>query len=178
MGGLLTMRYGVCVLLLLALPGLVDADDFVCGDATQMTRYQPSIDPSRVTDPTCFQIPKAETPAQRQLVSTVPSYYLKVDMTTHLAIEKTQAEKDQVDQQRAAAAAVEQSYRDERAQNDLCNTTLLAEIDTRVDQRRQQIQTNIDTATNITQIKQVLTQLNQQIATSFQQTLRCLVALR
>src|SRR5262245_61147810 len=166
------------LVLLLGLPGLVLGDDFVCGDATQMTRYQPSIDPTRVTDPTCYAISKEQTPAQRQLVSTVPSYYLKLDMTTHLAIEKTQAEKDQVDQQRAAAAAVEQSYRDERAQNDLCNTNLLSEIDARVDQRRQQIQTNIDAATNITQIKAVLTQLNQQIATSFQQTIRCIVALR
>lgn len=89
-------------------------EDFPCGDANGLTRYIESVDPSRVTDPTCSPVPEANVPAQKALVASFPQKnhlghfkYLKV--VGGLAVEKTQAEKDAADAAHAAALAAEEA---------------------------------------------------------------------
>ena len=86
------------LLLLCAVPVL--AADFACGDATRLTRYIASADPSTISDPTCTKLSEADTPAQRILLqSNLPRYFKILD---GLIVMMTQAERDVVD---AAVAA-------------------------------------------------------------------------
>ena len=118
------------VLVFLVVPGLVWAGDRVCGDATKLHRFTPSVDATHVPPcPTPFivsEIPEAQVVPQRALYASVPPRHLKV--IDGLMAEMTQAEKDAVDlpgQQQAAATAV---AKQEIATNEVCANHTLPEI--------------------------------------------------
>jgi hypothetical protein len=159
-------------------PCLVGAEDFVCGDATLMTRYLPSMDPSRVTDGTCTQISKANTPAQRALVQATPPRYLKV--VGGLAVEMTQPEKDAVDAASAAQAAVRQLLLDELTTSATCNADTLATVNTRLATRKATLDAQIDgiAAANLASLKAGLHGVVDDEYLVFQAIARCLTALR
>lgn len=96
------MIYLVLLLFLFWAPAAF-AEDFACGDATQLTQYIESRDPSRVSDGTCVAIPEGSVAAQRSLVAALPRKYLKV--VSGLAVEKTVQEKADADTAEAAAQA-------------------------------------------------------------------------
>lgn len=144
------------------------AEDFACGDSAGLTRYIPSIDPSKVQDGTCTVISKANTPTQRVLIAATPLRYLKV--VDGLAVEKTQGEKDAVDAAITAAQAARQALLDEIATQDVCAAATLGElaiiIDTFYDAEVAAMTTDITAVTNIATAKAALvtvaTQISQQ----------------
>jgi hypothetical protein len=164
----------------LLVPWWVTAEDGVCGDATVMTRYLVSMDPSKmppaVGGKPCVVISKANTPAQRALVQATAPHYLKV--VGGLAVEMTQGEKDVVNAAEAAAQAVVQAHVDETTANTLCNTATESDITNRVNTIHDNIGTDIAAVTNIATAKTALTSLNDAYAAAFKQLGRCLVARR
>jgi hypothetical protein len=163
-------------------PTLVGAVDVVCGDATQMSRYIRSTDPSQMSDGTCAIIGKANVASQRALVESQPLdkpiRYLKV--VGGLATSKTQAEKDAADAVAASDLAASQVFVDETtsAVNDLCGTALLSDIDTRIDALKGNLKTSIDAVTNIASAQSALTSMNNIYAAAFKKIARCIVARR
>jgi hypothetical protein len=150
-------RAGLAALLLVCLTGVAQAALVNCGTTDQFSRQYLS-DPTQVTDPTCTALPKPKTQAERdaqqaqhtlvqQFQQAGNLRYLKV--VGGLVVEKTQAEKDQVD----AALALEQqaatNYQNELSTQELCNTAALQAISTRMQTRHDtaatQIQTQHDT---------------------------------
>jgi hypothetical protein len=161
---------------LLLLPCLAAADDFVCGDATHLTRYLPSVDPTTVTDGTCTAVAEANLPAQRTLLQTIPRRYLKV--VNGAAVEMTQGEKDAVDALLATQQAALQAFRDEIATDDLCGAAAMADINTRLTTIRANLQTAIDAITNIATAKTALGQMADTLMQIDQRIARCLLATR
>jgi hypothetical protein len=174
------VKFLLFLAVLLCFPLLTMAEDGVCGDATVMTRYIASTDPSKmpatVGGKPCVLISKANTPAQRALVQATAPHYLKV--VGGLAVEMTQGEKDVVDAAEAAAQAVTQAHMDESANNTLCNTATESDITTRVNTIHDNIATDIAAVTNIATAKTALTSMNDIYAAVFKQLGRCLVARR
>ena len=120
------------LLLVLVLPTLAWAGDWVCGDATKLERFTPSVDASKVPPcPAPFVLSplpddEAIVTAQRTLYASLPPRHLKV--IDGLMAEMTQAEKDAVDlpaQQHAAAVAVAHA---EIQGNEVCANNTLTEI--------------------------------------------------
>lgn len=170
------MWYMSVLMLCLCLPTLVCAEDVVCGDASQMSRYLRSIDPSRVTDPTCTLISKANTGSQRALVESLPLRYLKV--IGGLATAKTQAEKDAADAVVADQQAASQVFVDEATNSDFCNTVTFATLENRLDTLAAALQTDIDATTNIATAKVAMTNMKAALVVGLKKTLKCLIARR
>jgi len=173
-------------LILLLLSGVSWARDAACGDELTLECYLLGQDPTQI--PTscggppkaCYEIPEDQTLAQRDLVQQHPRKYLKVE--DGLVLEKTPAEKDQVDAAEAALEAQRQEYQDETSastgRNDLCNTpsmqaltdritTLHNTIGDQITTQQTTIQGQIDAmaTANLATLKQGLTALNNATAT-------------
>jgi hypothetical protein len=174
------VKFLLFLAVLLCFPFLAMAEDGVCGDATSMTRYIISTDPSKmpatVGGKPCVLISKANTPAQRALVQATAPHYLKV--VGGLAVEMTQGEKDVVDTAEAAARAEAQAHIDETTTNTFCNTATESDVTTRVNTVHDNIATDIAAVTNIATAKTALTSMNDTYATALKQLGRCLVARR
>jgi hypothetical protein len=174
------VKFFLFLAVLLCFPLLTMAEDGVCGDATSMTRYIPSTDPSKmpatVGGKPCVVISKANTPAQRALVQATAPHYLKV--VGGLAVEMTQGEKDVVDAAEAEAKAEAQAHIDETTTNTFCNTATESDVTTRVNTVHDNIATDIAAVTNIATAKAALTSMNDTYATALKQLGRCQVARR
>jgi hypothetical protein len=146
------MRY-LLLFFLLLVAGTATAEDFVCGDTTQLQRYSHAVDPTRV--PTCpapfllSQIPEAAIPAQRALYTNpaIPHRHLKV--VEGLMVEMTPEEKQAVDAPLVAEAALVQQAKDELASQEYCSTKTLSQVTTKVTNKTNQIHANVDAITNL-----------------------------
>lgn len=76
------MSRWVLSLLLLALPTLALADDYLCwhyaGSREGQFRYVAEVDPQRRPSEVCVKIPEADIPEQRHLWTTYPIERLKI----------------------------------------------------------------------------------------------------
>jgi len=158
----------------------------VCGDDQTLECYLPQQDPTQIPPSCgnplkqCFVLAPEVTQAQRDLVRSLPQKYLKV--VDGLAVEKTQAEQDQVDAVVAAQQAAIQAYKDETApgsgSNDFCNTPSMQAltdrikamhdtINTQITNQQTTLQGQIDglATANLASLKQGLTALNNATAT-------------
>lgn len=170
------------VMISLLVPFSVSAEDYVCGDATVLTRYQPSVDPTlmpgSVGGKSCSLIGKAQTATQRTLVQSVPAYYLTV--VGGLAVEMTQPDKDAVDASRAAEAAARLALLDVVQTDTFCATADLGTIASRLATRKATKQAAIDAiaAANLATLKAGLGALLDEEYFLSEKILMCLFASR
>lgn len=160
---------------LLLLSGVAQAELIVCGDATALRTFYPSLDPTRLSPfpADCAVVSKADTASQRALLEggVVPLRHIKV--VNARAVEMTQPEKNAVDAQIVLQQAALQLFKDELIQQDVCSKGLFADLqavlDTRKANRQDQIttarnnlQTDIDAlaTANLATLKAGLTQVN------------------
>lgn len=139
-------------------PSLASAEFFVCGDGARpqcaqtqgLTQVLPSIDPSKVTDPTCSAVPEGQVGAQRTLLQTVaashPHGRCHLKVVAGLAVEMLPAEKDTVNNAIALAAQPGQDMQDEVQNEDLCKSATLNIITQKMTNQRANLQTTFDTA--------------------------------
>jgi len=164
-------------LVLIATPAF--AEDFVCvlTAGGTLTRYVASVDPTKIAPSpteTCTQVSKANTPAQRTLLNTVPRKYLKA--SGGLLVEMDAAEKGTVDAAAAAKAATRTALETEAATQDLCSSATLADINTKFTTLRAALQTDIDAITTITNAKTELSDMMDRLILAQQKIVRCLLA--
>jgi hypothetical protein len=183
------MRVRLILMVLLSLVVVVEAEDFVCGngvrpqcaDTTGATRYIRSVDPSKVTDPTCVMLDENATPgitaSQRALVETVSASHvhgrchLKVE--AGILVEMTQPEKDVVNAAIQAVLDEKQAYEDAATNNDLCHATL-AELDTAKTALMTNLQGDIDGISNIATAKTELTDMMTRLVNALEKLMRCI----
>lgn len=186
-----------CVLVLLGCVGIAQAADVVCGDATHLTRYIQSVDPSKApNDPLCSVIGldttavgDAEVASQRAILANNPFRYLK--KVNGLAVVMTQPEKDAVDLALSNAAAARQEFADELTSQDVCSSPTLLEIANKIDAFYDSSAatmtaaispiTNGNGAANITAIKQALITVAQELSQqriAVKKLARCVLATR
>jgi hypothetical protein len=150
------------LMVVLTCVAVVEAEDFVCGNGvrpqcaqtTGATRYIRSMDPSKVTDPTCVLLDENTMPgitaSQRALVETVTASHahgrchLKVDGS--ILVEMTQPEKDVVNTAIAIAAMPGEDMQEEVANEDLCKSATLDIITQKMTNQRTNLQATFDTA--------------------------------
>jgi hypothetical protein len=185
----------VCVFLLVLLtPFVVHAELAVCFFTARplgsQFSYNPSIDPSKVTDPACSVVTKAsgQTDAQLALIhSTIRGApapkYLKV--VGGLAVAMTTGEQDAVDADLAAKAAAQQAYVDEVSNQDFCNVADLTAVDAKVDAfyaaSQATMTTALQAATNLATLKDAVTVVAQELVgqkVAMKKLLRCLISVR
>lgn len=168
--------------IVLCMVTVASAEDFVCGDASRMTQYIASRDPSKVQDTTCTMISQANTPPQRELVQQFPEYFdgefvhLKVE--GGLAVQRTPEEEQAIQAKMAAAQQAAQNYQDETVNNNFCDTPSLQAVDSRIMAARDSLQQKIDQVGNINQAKAAMTELNNTYAQASRQLARCMIARR
>jgi hypothetical protein len=152
--------------------------------------HNPSVDPSKVTDPNCSVVTAAsgQTASQLTLInSTIRGVaaprYLKV--VSGLAAQMTTPEMDAVDADIAARLAAQQVYTDEVNNQDFCNVADLAAVDAKVDQFYNASQTTMTTAltaaTNLATLKDAVTVVAQELVgqkVAMKKLLRCLISVR
>jgi hypothetical protein len=145
------------------------ASDIVCGDASGLTGYQTSVDPSQVP-PGCFLIAKEATASQRALYTeTVQKRYLKV--VDGLLVLKTAAEQAAVDAaivQEVAALAVLSAA----AAESVCTGTL-ASVASVLTADAAQVQGAIDAVTSVETAKAALTTLQTHVYALVQRLAQC-----
>ena len=177
--GLVGLLVGSC--------GRAAAEDFVCGNAARpqcaasvgATRYIRSLDPSFVTDPTCFMIPEASVVAQRALVESMgtpekqPNGRCHLKVVAGLAVEMTQPEKDVVNAAIQAVLDDQQAYEDAVANNDLCSATLdqLATAKASLDSN---LTGDIAGITNIATAKTELQDMMTRLTNALEKLMRCI----
>ncbi len=184
-----------CVFFMVLLtPFVASAELAVCFYAAKplgsQFSYNPSIDPSKVTDPSCSVVTKAsgQTEAQLALIHStirgVPApRYLKV--VGGLAVAMTTGEQDAVDTFLAAQAGAQQVYLDEVANQDFCNVADLTTVDAKVDQfyaaSQATMTTALQAATNLATLKDAVTVVAQELVgqkVAMKKLLRCLISVR
>jgi hypothetical protein len=129
------MRWVSLLFLLLLFPVLVWAEPVICGDATKLQYFQPSVDPTRAAPcPAPYaQFVLTETnpgleviEAQKTLYATIPQQHLKV--VGGLMVEMTPQEQAAVDAPGQLKAAQYQAANTEVQSNTICSNHTLQQI--------------------------------------------------
>jgi hypothetical protein len=178
------MRVRLAVLLVL-LPLTAQAEFFVCGDGgrpqcagtTGLTRVLPSEDPSRVTDPTCAQVPDNQIDAQKTLLQTVAASHANgrchLKVVSGLAVEMSAGEKTAVNTAIQAKLDEQQDYSDAVTNNDLCSATL-DELTTAKTALLNNLQGDIDGISNIATAKTELADMMGRLVNAMEKLMRCI----
>ena len=122
------------------------ASTYVCGDATKLGYYAQAVDPSAI--PLCpapftvAEVPEADIPAQTALYNTVIHRHLKV--VGGLMVEMDAGEKNAVDAPLLAEQAHNAAMQDELMTQEYCSTKTLQQVTTKVTNKLNQINANID----------------------------------
>lgn len=179
-------RLLLCVLLLG--PVSVSAEAIVCGiTATpdKFSRFIPSVDPTRFragSSETCAPIVgEAATAEQLTLSQAVPGIHIKVGVNVTIAgqvqplamLEMTAAEKQAVNDALAAQAANNQAWYQETQTPGVCKYNTPEQIDTKVDQVKQNNQNNINAMTLSAGDKNQLISVANRLTEAVRQAVKC-----
>lgn len=169
----------VALVILLVCPILASAEVVFCGDATRVLWAHASIDPTRT--PACpltktvltkGVVTPQEIAAQITLINTVQVPYLKV--VNNLLVEMTAQEKAVVDAPAIAAQQKFQEYQTKLAANNNCSAANLSNMETRIENIRDNIDTNLAAAANLAQLTAALRSMNSAYANLFKGTFECI----
>lgn len=189
------MRYVLIpFFLIVGLPALAWADLFVCFDEARPLGQQfyahPSIDPTKLPPadaPYCTAVSKANTGSQRAFLQQQRAQGLWKHLKTApdpddgryaLAVEMSQAEKDDVDAYLAGQATTQQAFQQELAKTNICKFADLTAVNTRMSTDRAAMQTDIDALSVSAADKTELGQLVDKIILLVQENMRCDVSER
>jgi hypothetical protein len=175
------------LLVLLLVPLVASAELAVCFNASRplgsQFSHNPSVDPTKVTDPNCSVVTKAsgQTASQLALINSTirgapAPKYLKV--VSGLAVAMTTGEQDAVDADLAAKASAQQLFQDEATTQDFCSSATLAAVNTYLNNINASITTDIAAITNIATAQTAMTTMKTQFGLVIQKMARCLIALK
>lgn len=178
------MKYVVAVVIMF-MPVIARAEYFVCGNAARsqcagtvgMYNILSSIDPTKVNDPACFNVPEPVVQEQRTLIANVTASHTNgrchLKVVDGLAVEMDEAEKTAVNQAITNDANEDQEYTNLVQNNDLCNATR-QELQTRKAEFLAALRTDIVAISNIATAKAELDDMAVRITNALGKIFDCM----
>lgn len=156
----------------------------ICGDSNKLFYFEPTVDPTRAR--VCPE-PYVKTVLSEQSTAGQITYYdtkvaageiRYIRVLNGLMEDMTQAQKDAVDAPLIAEAEKKASYQNEAVNNDFCNEQVLANIDAKIEQVNQNLNTAINNVTNVATAKTALMDVKNVMISGFKKLTKCVRAVR
>lgn len=156
----------------------------ICGDSNKLVYFEPTVDPTRAR--VCPE-PYVKTVLSEESTAGQIAYYegkviagevRYIRVLNGLMEDMTQAQKDAVDAPLIAEAERKASYQNEVVNNNFCNEQVLANIDDKIEQVNQNLNTSINNVTNVATAKAALMDVKNTMISGFKKLTKCVRAVR